>query len=73
MNNVVNLEGLSNNYIFHNRRSEHFVSMAATVHPLGCMDLLHVGLGNSSSMVPMASSLKDKFRGRGIVGVATRA
>lgn len=72
MNNVVNLEELSNNYTSRKRRSEHFVSMAATVYPLSCIDLLHVGLRNTPSMVPTASSLKGKLRGRGIVGAVTR-
>lgn len=49
------------------------VPMAATVHPLTYLGLLfQVGLGSSSSMVPMASSLKGKLRGEGI-GVVSRA
>lgn len=74
MNVVVDTEELSVRNISHSRRSEWSVPMAATVHPLTYIGLLfQVGLGSSSSMVPMASSLKGKLRGEEITGVVSRA
>lgn len=62
VNMVVCTEGLSGSHTPLSRRSEWSIPTAATVHPFTCIELFFkVSLGSSSSMVPMASSLRESL------------